>query len=106
MVIPRRKYLRLPSISATLPKGNRNIAYGRRYAVGTQPSIVAGTPNDTAMRGRAICTPDDMKGAAKEARQTAKRIVVRVRLESGAVGMSMENSGMYLCWHSRKRMAE
>jgi hypothetical protein len=47
-----------------------------------------------------------MKGVAKEARQTAKRIVVRVRLESGAVGMSMENSGMYLCWHSRKRMAE
>jgi hypothetical protein len=53
-------------MSAILPKGTRNTAMARRYAVGTQLSKIASMANSLPIEGRAILMEEAINGARKE----------------------------------------
>ena len=61
----------LPYMSATFPKGRRNMAALRIYAVAIQLSISAFMENSLPMDGSATLTVDKARGVRKEDRVVA-----------------------------------
>jgi hypothetical protein len=66
VMIPHAKTFFLPWISASLPKGRRKIAAGKRKEVATQASRTASIANSFPMAGRAMLIEEAMKGVRKE----------------------------------------
>src|SRR5512136_1061977 len=62
-----------PWMSASLPKGTRNMAAARRYEVATQLSDTASRANSSPIEGRAILIEEPIKGGRKAASVAATR---------------------------------
>ena len=73
MAIPQAKKRLRPWISASLPKGSRNMAAASRNEVATQLNETASMPNSSPMVGKAIFTEEPMKGIKKAARVAMAR---------------------------------
>src|SRR3974390_192073 len=63
MTIPIWNIPFLPRMSERRPKGRRNVAAARRYAVATQLRDTASRENLDAMAGSAMVIDEDVKGA-------------------------------------------
>src|SRR5512146_1846178 len=77
-------------MSASLPKGTRNMAADRRYAVGTQLMSTALIANSLPMAGSAILTEDTMNGVRK-ADRVAMRRADRLRVASSVMASLCDN---------------
>src|SRR5512136_146901 len=62
-----------PWMSASLPKGTRNMAAARRYEVATQLSDTASIANSAPIEGRAMLIEEPIKGGRKAASVAATR---------------------------------
>jgi len=80
--MPYKKILFLPCISAILPKGTKNMAAERRYAVATQPNKIASIANSLPMEGSAMLTEEPMKGVRKEDNVATSRAALLVAASS------------------------
>ena len=71
--MPAMNMFCFPILSDILPNGKRNIAYAIRKLVCTHPICAAGIAKSEEINGRAMFTPEDIKGVANEAREAVKR---------------------------------
>ncbi|MBA7682772.1 hypothetical protein ES703_91124 [subsurface metagenome] len=74
--MPYVKILFLPYMSAILPKGTRNIAAARRYAVATQPREMASIASSLPIDGSAMVMEEPIKGVRKEPSVATSRAAV------------------------------
>jgi hypothetical protein len=69
-------------MSAIFPKGTRNMAEVKRYAVVTQLSKMASIKNSCPMEGREILTEDILKGPIKATRVVTSKTYLFVSVFS------------------------
>ena len=80
--MPIVKILFLPWISAILPKGTRNMAEAKIYAVATQLNEIASIENSLPIEGSAILTEDPSKGVRNAARVTTNKVILLLNRSS------------------------
>jgi len=79
--IPQVRILFLPYISASRPKGRRQIAVARRYAVGIQLTTTASIWSSLLIEGRAMLIEDPIKVTRKVlSAATTKTVLLGVLL--------------------------
>jgi hypothetical protein len=71
--IPLRNIFRFPILSDSLPNGKRNTAYIIKKLVCTHPIWVAGIAKCKEIAGRAMFTPEEIRGVPKEENETVRR---------------------------------
>jgi hypothetical protein len=77
-------------MSASLPKGTKNIAADKRYAVATQPKSTASMANSLPMVGRAIFTEEPIKGVRKAVSVATSKAVLLVAESLVLIGTSTD----------------
>ena len=79
---PYKKIFFLPCMSAIRPKGTKNMAADRRYAVATQPNKTASIANSLPMEGSAMLVEEPMKGTTNEVNVATSNAALLVAVSS------------------------
>lgn len=80
--MPYIKIFFLPFISASFPKGTRNIAAARIYEVATQFNRIASIENSFPIEGSAMLMDEPIKGVRKEPSVAMSRAAVCIYVHS------------------------